>query len=150
MAYLFLRNPNITIASPDVTPAGGAAGDPVDISCHVVESEISSDTTTTEVPTYCAPSAQVTGPPVYSVAITWNVTIESSDGSDLNAEISPYVGKICTFKLWETGATKGHEFVGLLSENPAVKGTFTPGDRVTADTEFGLVDAPTIVDVVTP
>lgn len=152
MSFLFLRNPNLTIENPEVTPPGGTAGDPLDISCHIVEVELSSDVETSEVPTYCNPSAQVTGPPVYAAAMTWNVTIETTGGatSNLADDLTPYIGKVCTFTLWETGATKGHEFRGLLSENPALKGSFVPGERVTSETDFGLAAAPTIVTITTP
>lgn len=105
--------------------AGDDDGSPVDVSCDMSSVELTPDTPTTDVKTFCG-NFQV--PDDIIVGATFEVTVNA----ETDANWSALVGKRVRAELYDrTDSTKYRTFETQIMLNPSLYGPTTPGEART-------------------
>lgn len=121
--------------------AGADDGAAVDVSCDMNSVELTVDTPTIDVSTFCG---NFTLPDDISVGATLGVTV--SDDTDANW--SPLVGKRVRAELYDrTDATRYRTFETQIVVNPSLYGATTPGEARTVDIDVAVLSEVEWVDV---
>ena len=102
--------------------AGADDGAAVDVSCDMSSVELTVDTPTTDVTTFCG-NFQVPDD------ITVGATLEVTVNADTDTNWSALVGKRVRAELWDRNdATKYRTFETQIMLNPSLYGPTTPGE----------------------
>jgi hypothetical protein len=113
--------------------AGDPEGDLVDLTCDVSAVEITVDTPTTTVSTFCG-KFQVPGD------IEEGATISVTVNPDTDANWTALVGVTGEFQVYDrVDATKYRKFTSLVTANPSLYGTTQPGEVRTVDLDVPVL-----------
>lgn len=124
-----------------LTELGADDGAAVDVSCDMSAVELTVDTPTIDVTTFCG---NFTLPDDITVGATFEVTV--SDDTDANW--SPLVGKRVRAELYDrTDATRYRTFETQIVLNPSLYGATNPGEARTISFDVAVLSAVEWVDV---
>lgn len=108
-------------------------GSPVDVSCDMSSVELTPDTPTTDVTTFCG-NFQI--PDDVTVGATFGVTVNG----ETDANWSALVGKRVRAELYDrTDATKFRSFETQIMLNPSLYGPTTPGEARSFDFDVAVL-----------
>ena len=123
---------------------GEEDGAAVDVSCDMNRMELSPDTPTTDVETFCG-NFQIPGE--ITVGATFGVTVNDETDSRWSA----LVGKRVRADLWDrTDATKYRSFETQIMLNPSLYGPTDPGEAREFDFDVAVTSAVTWHDSESP
>ena len=123
--------------------AGADDGAAVDVSCDMSSVELTVDTPTTDVTTFCG-NFQI--PDDITVGATFEVTVNA----DTNANWSALVGRTVRAELYDrTDSTTYRTFDTQIMLNPALYGPTTPGEARTFSFDLAVLSEVAIVAVPT-
>jgi hypothetical protein len=121
--------------------AGADDGAAVDVSCDIGSVELSVDTPTIDVSTFCG-NFTTPDDPTTSCTIGFVIT------EDTDANWSALVGKRVRAELYDrTNATRYRTFETQVMLNPSLYGPTTPGEARAFDADFAVLSEVAWVDV---
>lgn len=139
MIPIIVKNPLLHLQPLD--DAGADDGALVDVSCDMSSVELTPDTPTIEVTTFCG-NFQI--PDEVSVSASLEVTINS----DTDANWSDIVGRTVRAEVYDRNdATRYRTFTTVVPINPSLYGPTTPGEARTFSFDVAVLSAVAWVDV---
>lgn len=142
MVPIIVRKPKLHLQPLD--DEGADDGALVDVSCDMASVELSPDTPTTDVTTFCG---TFNTPGDVGVTATFEYTINS----DTDANWSAIVGRTVRAELYDRDdASRYRTFTTVVTINPSLYGPTTPGEArtfshdvpVLSDVEWADVESP--------
>lgn len=111
-----------TLFLQPLNAAGADVGSPEDVSCDMASVELSPETPTIDVSTFCG---NYSLPGEVSVAATFEVAVNT----DTDANWAPLVGVTCRAELRDKATdTKYRTFTTVIPINPSLYGPTNPGE----------------------
>lgn len=139
MIPIIVKNPLLHLQPLD--DAGADDGALVDVSCDMSSVELTPDTPTIEVTTFCG-NFQI--PDEVSVSASLEVTING----DTDANWSDIVGRTVRAEVYDRNdATRYRTFTTVVPINPSLYGPTTPGEARTFSFDVAVLSAVAWVEV---
>ena len=142
MIPIIIKNPLLHLQPLD--DAGADDGDAVDVSCDLSSVELTPDTPTIDVTTFCG-TFNIPDEP------TINASLEVTVNNDTDANWAPIVGKTVRAELYDRNdASRYRTFTTVVVINPSLYGPTTPGESRTFSYDIPVLSAVAWVDVESP
>jgi len=139
MTPIIIRNPLLHLQPLD--EAGADVGDAVDVSCDMSSVELTPDTPTIEVETFCG---KFDIPDTVGVDASFEVTVNA----DTDANWSPLVGVSVRAEVYDrSDGTRYRTFNTIIPINPSLYGPTTPGEARTFSFDVPVLSDVAWVDV---
>lgn len=139
MIPIIVRNPLLHLQPLDED--GADDGAPVDVTCDMSSVELTPDTPTIDVTTFCG---TFTLPDEVKIGATFEVTVNS----DTDANWAAIVGKTVRAELYDrSDASRYRTFTSVVPINPSLYGPTTPGEARTFSFDVAVLSEVAWVDV---
>lgn len=127
-----------TLVLQPLDAAGDPSGSPVDVSCDMVEVELSVDTPVNSITTFCG-TVQVPG----DIEVSCSLTVAVNDAT--SSRWASLVGETVEVQLKDrTTDTSYRKFTSQVPLNPALYGPDTPGDPRQFDFDLPVMSDVTV------